>query len=128
MHARSPEECDQLFAQHLNAGDIDALVGLYEPGSILVQRDGCIASGTGAIRAIFERMMARHPRINCEIVKVVSNDHDLAIVHNQWHLLMRDDDDRASEMTGKAIEVMRRQSDGSWRFALDDPYGLGEGP
>jgi len=29
------------------------------------------------------------------------------------------------EMTGKAIEVVCRQSDGSWRFAVDDPWGRG---
>ena len=125
MHARSPEECDQLFARHLNAGELDALVDLYEPGCSMVQRDGGIASGSVAIRAIFERMLARRPHIVCEIVKVVSNGDDLAIVHNHWRLVMRDDDGRANEITGKAIEIMRRQPDGSWRLALDDPYGLG---
>src|SRR5262245_34084730 len=40
MSARTPEECDTLFERHLNAGDLDALVGLYEPGATLVMAPG----------------------------------------------------------------------------------------
>jgi uncharacterized protein (TIGR02246 family) len=123
MPAQSPEECDRQFAQHLNAGDLDALVDLYEPNGTLVQRDGRVASGTAAIRAIFERIIAGKPHIALRIVKVVSNDRDLAMVYSNWRLVMHDDDGRANETAGKAIEVMRRQTDGSWRFALDDPFG-----
>ncbi len=28
-------------------------------------------------------------------------------------------------LAGKAIEVVRRQADGTWRFAIDDPYARG---
>ena len=31
MAARTPDEIDRLFAQALNAGDLDGLVALYEP-------------------------------------------------------------------------------------------------
>jgi uncharacterized protein (TIGR02246 family) len=123
MHPRSPEECDQLFAQYMNAGDLDALIALYEPGSALVQRDGRVVSGSIAIRANFEKLFARKPRIVCAIVKVVTNEEqDLAIVHNDWRVAVRGDDGGTIEMTGKAIEMMRRQRDGSWRFTIDEPY------
>jgi hypothetical protein len=46
MPARTPEECDRLFGDHVNAGDLDALMTLYEPGGSLVQRDGSVATGT----------------------------------------------------------------------------------
>jgi ketosteroid isomerase-like protein len=29
------------------------------------------------------------------------------------------------ERSGKAMEVMRRQPDGSWRVAIDDPFARG---
>jgi hypothetical protein len=31
MTPRTPEDVDRLFGEHMNAGDLDALVGLYEP-------------------------------------------------------------------------------------------------
>jgi ketosteroid isomerase-like protein len=27
------------------------------------------------------------------------------------------------ELAGDAVEVVRRQADGTWRFVIDDPYG-----
>ena len=46
MPAGSPADCDRLFEQHVNAGDVEAVVALYEEGGSLVQRDGtaCAAS------------------------------------------------------------------------------------
>src|SRR5207249_1628149 len=39
MPARTPEDCDRLFAEHVNAGDLEALLALYEPGCSLVRAD-----------------------------------------------------------------------------------------
>jgi ketosteroid isomerase-like protein len=29
------------------------------------------------------------------------------------------------ERSGRAIEIVRRQTDGTWRVAIDDPYARG---
>ena len=39
-----------LFANAINAGDIEAVIKLYEPGACLIPEPGEVASGTGAIR------------------------------------------------------------------------------
>jgi ketosteroid isomerase-like protein len=36
-----------------------------------------------------------------------------------------DPDGNPRERAGKAIEVMRRQADGSWKLVIDDPYARG---
>jgi ketosteroid isomerase-like protein len=36
-----------------------------------------------------------------------------------------DAEGRPVTMEGRAIEVSRRQADGSWLFVLDDPFGRG---
>ncbi len=40
MPAHKPEELDELFAQALNSGDLDALVDLYEPQACLEHQRG----------------------------------------------------------------------------------------
>jgi ketosteroid isomerase-like protein len=47
MPARTPEELDVLFAKAINAGDIEAVIKLYEPGACLMPEPGEVASGTG---------------------------------------------------------------------------------
>jgi len=123
--ATSPEACDHLFGEHVNAGDLEALLGLYESGCSLVRRDGSVARGHAEIRQVFERLLAMHASMSTEIVKVVQSGEDLAMVYNDWHMSAKRPDGQPVEARGKAIEVVRRQPDGTWRFILDDPYARG---
>jgi ketosteroid isomerase-like protein len=50
MPARTPEELDILFASAINAGDIEALITLYEPGACLTPKPGQIVAGVTAVR------------------------------------------------------------------------------
>jgi ketosteroid isomerase-like protein len=99
MSAHTPEDCDRLFAKHVNAGDVGALLDLYEPGCAYVRHDGAVATGHTAIREVMERLLAMRPIIRTTVTKVVR--------------------------TGDALEVVRRQADGRWKFAIDDPFARG---
>jgi uncharacterized protein (TIGR02246 family) len=123
--ATSPEACDRLFGEHVNAGDLTALMSLYEPNCSFVRRDGSVARGHEEIRAVFERLLTMRARMSTEIVKVVQSGEDLAMVYNDWHMSAKRPDGQPVETSGKAIEVVRRQPDGTWRFILDDPYARG---
>jgi Ketosteroid isomerase homolog len=45
MGKNNPVELDRLFEQALNAGDIDALVALYEPQAALMPSPGKLVTG-----------------------------------------------------------------------------------
>jgi uncharacterized protein (TIGR02246 family) len=120
----SPEACDRLFVDRVNAGDLDAVLSLYEPVCRMVRRDGSVAQGHAEIREVLERLIAMRPRMTAEIVKVIAAG-DLAMVYNDWRLSAKRPDGRPVEAGGKALEVVRRQPDGTWRFILDDPYARG---
>ena len=122
MRARLPEDCDRLFAEGVNAGDADAVVALYEEGACFVQREG-VAIGPTAIRPLILRMLAAKPRLTCNVRKVVRAGEDLALLYNDWSLSSAGPDGKTVERTGKALELVRRQADGTWRYVMDDPYG-----
>ena len=121
----SPEACDRLFVDHVNAGDLDALLSLYDPMCSLVRRDGSLARGHGEIREVLGKLIAMRARMTAEIVKVVAAGDDLAMVYNDWHMSAKRSSGEPVEAGGKALEVVRRQPDGTWRFILDDPYARG---
>ena len=50
MPATEPEQIHGMFEQAFNAGDIEALMALYEPHAALVPQPGAIAEGSAAIR------------------------------------------------------------------------------
>jgi uncharacterized protein (TIGR02246 family) len=125
MPAHTPEECDRLFGEHVNAGDVDALMTLYEPGGSLVRLDGSVATGHADIRRVLDRLVAMRPTLRMNVLKVVRNGEDIAMVYNDWTISAKGADGAPIERAGRAIEVVRRQADGTWRVAIDDPYARG---
>ncbi|HKZ05326.1 MAG TPA: SgcJ/EcaC family oxidoreductase [Methylomirabilota bacterium] len=125
MPAYEPEDCDRLFAEYLNAGNLEGLVALYEPTCAMVQRDGSLAVGHAAIRASLERLVAMKPRMDFRIIRVVPGGEGLAMVYNDWSFSAAGPDGQPVTRAGQAIEVVRRQPDGTWRLAADDPFARG---
>ncbi len=125
MPARAPGDCDRLFEEYVKAGDVEAVVGLYEEGGSLVQHDGGVATGHAAIRGVITRLVAIQPNLRNDVVRVVQAGEDLALLYNDWSMSAKGRDGKPIERAGKAIEVVRRQADGTWRFVIDDPYARG---
>jgi uncharacterized protein (TIGR02246 family) len=125
MPAKTPEECDALFAQHANAADLDRLVALYEPHACLVQQDGTMARGTAAIREGLGGLVAMKPKLTMKVTKVVRAGDDLAVLYNDWTMSAQGPDGNTITVSGRALEIVRRQGDGTWLFAVDDPFARG---
>jgi ketosteroid isomerase-like protein len=123
MPARTPEELDVLFANAINASDIEAVIKLYEPGACLMPEPGEVASGTGAIRLALGGFLAMKPRIKLD-VKKLAEAGDLALTTSKWVLEGIGADGKPARMEGQSAEVARRQPDGTWLFVIDNPYGL----
>jgi uncharacterized protein (TIGR02246 family) len=125
MAARAPEECDALFEKHINAGDLDALVALYEPGATLVAAPGENTVGHAAIREVLGGWIAAKAQMRLVVGKVLRAGDDLAALYNDWSGHYVDADGARVEVAGQAIEIVRRQPDGTWRFAIDDAFARG---
>ncbi len=117
MPAKTPAELDQLFEQAIRAGDLDAVLGLYESGAAFPNAQGEIKTGLEAVRQEMAPFAAMKPEIKMNIKKIVQAG-DIALIHNEWSM-------PAQSMSGYAIEVARRQADGTWRFVIDDPFTVG---
>jgi len=122
----NPVELDRLFAHALNAGDIDALVALYEPQAALMPSPGNVVVGAAAIREALAGFLAAKPTIKTS-GKLVAQTGDVALLANRWTLNMTGPDGKPTTMTGNAVEVARRQPAGHWLFAMDMPFGLDAG-
>ena len=123
MPARSPEELDRLFAEALNAGQLEALVTLYEPEAALTPQPGQVVTGTPAIREALRAFVATKPTLTLE-VKTLAQTADLALTSAKWDLRGTGLDGSPVTMSGHSVEVSRRQPDGTWRFVIDTPWGL----
>ncbi len=119
MAPQTPEGCDVQLIDALTRGDVDAAVALYEPEASFVN-EGQVVTGHAAIRAVMEAFVATRPQFTWEPKPTVRTG-DLALTGLNWSLKGTDPDGKPIEMGGSSFEVVRRQPDGSWRFAIDNP-------
>ncbi len=115
-----PEDLHAQVAAAFNAGDRDALVELYEDGATLVvPPEGLAVTGKEAIRAAVEPTFELRPDARMEVVGKLEAD-GLALTHGRWQIAGEAGDERV-ELSGRGTMVSRRQPDGGWLIALDDP-------
>jgi ketosteroid isomerase-like protein len=117
----SPDGVIRLFSDRLNASDVDGALALYEPEAAFVAEPGRWVTGTAEIRAALERFAALEPKLEGEIESVMEAG-GVALVVNRWALRGQGPEGPV-EMGGRSADVLRRQSDGSWRVVIDDPWG-----
>jgi uncharacterized protein (TIGR02246 family) len=125
MPARTPKQCDDLFAKFVEAGDVDAVVALYEPKGCLVLEGGRVARGPAAIRKAIAMFAAMKPKFRMNVGRIVKAGDDIAVLYNDWTLSATGPDGAAVTDQGKATEIVRRQGNGTWRFVVDDPRARG---
>ena len=54
-------------------------------------------------------------------VKRVLQSSDLALVITEWSFKGTGPDGKSVNMAAKSADVLRKQSDGTWRFVIDNP-------
>ena len=123
MPAHKPEELDVLFANAINAGDLEAVIKLYEPGASLMPEPGAVASGTKAVREALGGFLSMKPRITLD-AKKLAEAGGIALTTSKWVLEGTGPDGKPMKMEGQSAEVARQQPDGTWLFVIDNPYGL----
>lgn len=122
MRTPSPLDAVTQFVNALNQGDPETALSLYEPGASLVVQPGVVATGTSALRAALAEFAALKPTLTTEAYKILEAD-DLALYCSRWTMHGTDPAGNPVHMNGRSSDVLRRQPDGNWRIALDNPYG-----
>ncbi|MFZ5896261.1 MAG: YybH family protein [Myxococcota bacterium] len=117
---RSPEELMSRFGQCVAELALDALVDLYEPGAVFVPKPGVVHSGRPAIRAALAELLALRPVMETKVLEVHEAD-DTALVIVDWSLRGTAPDATIVTQSGRSADVLRRQSDGTWRVLVDHP-------
>jgi ketosteroid isomerase-like protein len=123
MPARRPQEIYELFKQFFDAKDTDALVALYEPNAAFQSQPGQVVTGHAAIREALGGFLALNAEFQMQPAAIIETAN-LALLISKWTLKGTDPNGEPVDLSGQTSDVVRRQSDGTWLFVIDNPYGM----
>ena len=118
----TPEQALESIVDGINTGNLDALMPLYEPQAAFAAQPGSLSHGLAGVREALAGFIAMKGRLDLKVVRVLEAD-DLALVTTVWSFTGTGPDGEPVKLTGHNADVLRRQSDGSWRFVIDNPWG-----
>ncbi len=123
MPALQPEDMPSTFESAFNTGDIEQVMALYEPNAVLIPQPGQVVQGVAAAREALRGFLAFKLPIHLEVKRVLSAG-DVALLSTTWSLAGTGPDGASVNLSGTTTEVIRRQSDGTWRYVIDDPFSI----
>jgi uncharacterized protein (TIGR02246 family) len=121
MPAHNPAELHTLFRDAFNLGDVEALIALYEPDAVLIV-EGKELTGRQSVWVALESFVARRGRMTLETRAVVESPQGLAVLRGGWAVEPAAELRAGSATQGLSTEVVRKQTDGTWLFVIDNPY------
>jgi ketosteroid isomerase-like protein len=79
-------------------------------------------SGHAAIRGVMTGFIASKPRIEMKVLIVVQSG-DLALTVSEYTTRSTGPDGKQTATSARGTGVVRRQTDDTWRFVIDNPTG-----
>ena len=122
---RSPIEVAQAFERRFNAADLDGLTRLYAPGSVFVPAPGVALTEPGPIRGALQQFLDTKLPMRIAVRQVYSTGQTALVVFD-WTLEGNGPDGKPMKLAGTGADVVARQADGTWLYAIDNPFGVAQ--
>src|SRR3954452_21506742 len=123
LSTATPEQVLETVVTGINSGDLNSLMPLYERDAAFAKQPGDLAHGASGIRDALTGFISMNGKLDLEVTRVLKVD-DLALVIGVWSFEGTGPDGEPVQLAAKNADVLRRQADGSWRFVIDNPWGV----
>jgi len=97
------------------AGDVESLLSIYDPEAVFLSQSRELKKGRQGLREELIDFAAAKAIFDFNIKQVIQSG-DIALMHTLWTV------SSPQPMTVYAIEVARRQPDGTWCWLIGDPF------
>ncbi|WP_343666846.1 alpha/beta fold hydrolase [Paraburkholderia tropica] len=120
----TPEQVAVSFDAAFNAGDLDALLGVFSNQATMRLTNGDVTQEHFAdLRNAFSQLLTSKPHITHTVRRVLRTG-DTALVLLDWTLEAISANGDTQIQSGTATQVMQKGRDGGWRLVISNPLGL----
>ena len=119
----TPEQVLEAVVEGIKTGDLQLLLSLYEPDAAFATKPGSLATGMEGICGALDTFVAMKGKLDLKVSRVLEVS-DLALVVGEWTFTGTGPDGEPVKLAARNADVLRRQADGSWRFVIDNPWGV----
>lgn len=116
----NPTDLHPAWAERFNAGDVDGMLALAEPGSGFAPQPGLVVTGED-YRSALAGFLAMGLPITLTLRHSLVVD-DIALLVYDWTIAGTAADGNEVDLAGSTADVARKGPDG-WRYVLDNPFG-----
>jgi uncharacterized protein (TIGR02246 family) len=118
----TPEKFLESYVDYFNKGNISSILKLYESDASFALKPGKVVKGHENIRDGIQSFVDMKGRLESNVKRVLKSN-DVALVITEWSFNGTAPDGNAVTFAGKATDVLRQQSDGTWHILIDNPWG-----
>lgn len=117
-----PEGVIPSLVERFNSGKVEAMMALHAPASVFIENDGRTITDHTEIAARLERDI----KLGLPLVAKVRHVFvagDIAQIVVDWSIDGTGSDGKDVHLKGSACDIVRRGTDGRWRYIIDNNQG-----
>jgi ketosteroid isomerase-like protein len=118
----APKEFLDSYVENFNTRNIGTLMDMYETEAQFVTKSGHVINGLKNIRQSLQDFIDMNGNLKSKVKGVIQTSN-LALVNTEWSFKGTAPDGKPINISGRATDVLRQQSDGTWRVLIDNPWG-----
>jgi uncharacterized protein (TIGR02246 family) len=115
---KKAEDAHATLAAAFNTGDVVTVLSMYDYNGVIVPEPGKPVSGKQQFEEAIKAILSIKGKMEIKTVYCLQAG-DVAVGRSEWNITDGDD----VKITSKGIELMKQQSDGTWKIVIDHAFG-----
>jgi ketosteroid isomerase-like protein len=112
------EDAHATLAAAFNTGDVATVMSMYDVTGIIVPEPNKPVSGKDEFEESIKAILSVKGKMEIKTVYCLQTGN-IALGRSEWSITDGDE----VKISAKGIEVMRQQSDGTWKIVIDQAFG-----
>jgi len=113
-----PQDVHARLAEAYNTGDLSTVMTMYDFNGVFVPEPGKAVSGKAEFEEAIKGILSITGKMDIKTVYCLAAG-DLAVGRSEWSIT----EDGLTKISAKGIEVMQKQSNGTWKVLFDHAFG-----